>query len=614
VNDVNDGNRAVEDLYRQRLAERQAALAAKERTHGHYAMARLAVFGAGVALVVFGGASAGNLLAAPIAAFLMLAIGHARLLNARDRAKSAVAFYERGLARVRHQWIGKGRDGADLAPESHLFAADLDLFGRGSLFELLATMRTHVGEETLAQWLLAPASPGEIGARQDAVRELSGRLDLRERVAIMGDEVRLGVHAALLRRWSSSPINLIGPGTRVLLALLVASMLASLVWWARTGNGLIALIVLAAVQLGAAAWFKARVMAVIKAVDEPAHDLGLLAELLSTIEAERFTSAHLAALQSRIAVSDRKASVEIGRLSRLVAMLASRNNVMFAIPAGLMMWATQWAFAIEGWRARAGVHVPAWLDAVGAFEALLALATFAAEHPHHTFPVLRTGGPAMLSAADVAHPALGPDAVPNTVILGDAGAPALFIVSGSNMSGKSTLLRAIGTNVVLAGMGAPVRASSFTLTPLAIGASIRVVDSLTDGRSRFMAEITRLKAIVDLAAVHSSSGDFVPPKPFAPSGVLFLLDEILSGTNSHDRQAGAEALLVGLVRSGAIGLVTTHDLALGEIAARLPGRADNVHFEDEFRDGALVFDYRLRSGVVRTSNALQLMRSIGIDV
>jgi len=150
-------------------------------------------------------------------------------------------------------------------------------------------------------------------------------------------------------------------------------------------------------------------------------------------------------------------------------------------------------------------------------------------------------------------------------------------------------------------MGAPVRAARMHLSPLTLGASIRVVDSLTDGRSRFMAEITRLKAIVDAAAVHHG-------------GLLFLLDEILSGTNSHDRRVGAEALLESLVRAGAIGLITTHDLALGEIADRLPGAAANVHFEDQFVEGSLRFDYKLKPGVVKTSNALALMRSIGIDV
>jgi DNA mismatch repair ATPase MutS len=272
--------------------------------------------------------------------------------------------------------------------------------------------------------------------------------------------------------------------------------------------------------------------------------------------------------------------------------------MMFAIPAALMLWATQIALAIDAWRRRAGRHVPDWLDAIGDFEAFAALATFAAEHPDYAYPLFE-GGSAHVSAVALAHPLLPASAVANDLALGTS-APALLVVSGSNMSGKSTLLRALGVNVVLAQAGAPVRARRFTLTPLAVGASIRVLDSLASGRSRFMAEITRIKAVVDLASAH-------------PDGVLFLLDEILGGTNSHDRAIGAEAVLRGLLDGRAIGLITTHDLALSAIADRLTPVAANVHFADEFDAGGLSFDYRLRPGPVRTSNALALMRSIGLS-
>jgi hypothetical protein len=510
-----------------------------------------------------------------------------------------VAFYQRGIERITYQWIGRGRDGRHLAPAEHLYADDLDIFGRGSLFELLATTRTHAGEQTLARWLLAPASPDAVRARQEAVRELAGRLDLRERVAVMGDQVGLGVHADLLRRWSRSPIALAGTSTRVGVALLVAATLGALVWWYRTDQGGLVVAGLAAAQLAVAAFFKPRVSAVVEAVAEPAHDLDLFADLLRAIESESFAAARLRELQAAVRRSGRKASREIGRLSQLTAILSSRDNVIFAIPAGILMWATQWAFAIEAWRSRAGTHIPEWLDVVGEFEALLALAAFSAEHPDYAFPDF-VDGETTVDAKALAHPTLPADAVANDLALG-RGAPRLLIVSGSNMSGKSTFLRAVGVNIVLAHMGAPVRASALTLSPLAVGAAIRVQDSLTDGRSHFYAEITRVKTIVDLAA--SSHG-----------AVLFLLDEILGGTNSHDRRIGSEAVLTGLVQGGTVGLVTTHDLALGEIAERMPGRAGNVHFEDQFAEGRLSFDYRLRPGIVRTSNALALMRSIGLEI
>ena len=289
--------------------------------------------------------------------------------------------------------MGKGRDGANFldrlsqAPESHLYAADLDVFGRGSLFELLATTRTQAGEEALAAWLLAPAAPDVIRARQAAVRELAARLDLRERVAVMGDQVRVGVHASLLRSWSRTPIRLTGGAIRVAIAALVAATVATLAWFVWTDSLGWLLLILALAQVAVAAWLKPRVLPVIEAVDEPAHDLDLLAGLLQD---DRGRTVHVRAPAGAAGVacrsSGQQASVEIARLSRLVAMLASRGNVMFAIPAGVMMWATQWAFAIEAWRSRAGVHIPEWLDVVGEFEALLALAAFSAEHPDYVFP------------------------------------------------------------------------------------------------------------------------------------------------------------------------------------------------------------------------------------
>ena len=545
-----------------------------------------------------GGWNSANLLIWPFVAFVVTAVLHARLLNARDRARSAVAFYERALDRIDGHWIGRGESGERFRQPDHLYADDLDIVGRGSLFQLLSTARTGAGEDTLARWLLEAVPPDDVRARQEAVRELSGRLDLRESIAVLGDGVRVGVDAPALRKWAAAPVLLEGAAWRVALMALAVLTVAALVWWATRGQTLPLYVVLA-LDAAVASWLKPRVLRVIESVDAPAHDLNLLAGVLRVIERARFESSYLERLRNALGGAARPASVEIAGLAQRVALLASRTNVMFAAVAALLLWATQCAFAIEHWRARAGRHIPEWLDAIGEFEALSSLATFAAEHPDYVFPVFASGSPS-LQATGLAHPLLPPSAVANDVALGGTNAH-LFVVSGSNMSGKSTFLRAVGVNVVLAHAGGPVRAETFELSPLAVGASIRVLDSLQDGRSRFYAEITRLKAVVDLA--RARRGD-----------VLFLLDEILAGTNSHDRRLGAEALLKGLIEQGAIGLVTTHDLALGEIAHQLAPRAANVHFEDRFESGTLSFDYRLRPGIVRTSNAIPLMRSIGLDV
>src|SRR5262249_20101321 len=246
----------------------------------------------------------------------------------------------------------------------------------------------------------------------------------------------------------------------------------------------------------------------------------------------------------------------------------------------LLMWGTQFAHAIERWRAISGKAIRRWLDVLGQFEALCALAAYAWENPADPFPEIVEQGPCYEAEA-LAHPLLPRGkCVPNDLTLG--AAQRVLIVSGSNMSGKSTYLRTVGINAVLALAGAPVRARRVRISPLAVGATLRIQDSLQAGRSRFFAELLRLQPAVDLAR--------------GPVALMFLLDEIFAGRNSHDRQVGAESLVGGLVEAGAIGLVTTHDLSLTRIAEQLAPRAANVHFADRFEEGEMLFDYRLRPG------------------
>jgi DNA mismatch repair ATPase MutS len=262
------------------------------------------------------------------------------------------------------------------------------------------------------------------------------------------------------------------------------------------------------------------------------------------------------------------------------------------------LWRVQIAFAIEAWRRRHGTEVAHWLEMLADLEALVAVGTYTAEHPDDALPTLVDGGP-LLEGEALGHPLL-PSArcVRNDLALG--ASCRLLVVSGSNMSGKSTWLRTVGVNVVLAQMGASVRATRLRLSPLAVGASIRTLDSLADGTSRFQAEILRLRQLVDLG-----SGS----RP-----LLFLLDEILHGTNSHDRRIGAEAVVRGLLRRGAVGMATTHDLALASMVDDPTLHARNVHFADQIDGAQMRFDYRMHDGVVTHSNALALMRAIGLEV
>lgn len=535
----------------------------------------------------------------PSAAFVALVLlhGKARLLGAR--ARLACAWYEGGLARRGNDWIGQGHDGLDLVDSEHAYARDLDLFGKGSLFELLCTCRTALGRAALARWLAEPAAADTARARQEAVVELASQLDRREQLALLDPEGEGALDGQALCTWALSEPVEIPVAQRLAAVVLGLSSIAAVFAWEVYGQGLgpLALVILlCAVQ--------DRLLAKrFSAVDSGAQladaGLPLLVGLLQSLEDHPVSCAALRSLKERICTPLGPPSSSVDRLRRLVAGLENaRLNPFFAPLAFLLRYRVHRLWAIESWRRVAGPSIPEWIDAAGEYESLVALGTYAHEHADDIMPEIVDGAP-RLQAVAIGH-ALLPVAhtVTNDVSLDSEH--ALLLISGSNMSGKSTLLRTVGTSVVLALAGAPVRAERLTLTPLALGASIQIVDSLLSGESHFYAEIRRLATIDELARTQPQT--------------LFLLDEILHGTNSSDRLAGAGAVITGLLARGALGLVTTHDLALTAIADGLGERATNVHFEDSLSDGRMTFDYRMRPGVVTRGNALALMRSLGLDV
>lgn len=580
------------------------ALADGDRRDAAYASARLGV--AGLALVIGVGLFATAAwsawwLAVPTVAFAVLAVAHGRHAIELTRLRRRQTYYDDALARLEDRWQGRGVTGAPVDATDHPYADDLDVFGAGGLFDLLCTARTEHGRATLARWLLTPASPDAVGQRQAAVAELAGKAAFREDLTVLGPELHAAASTASVATWAAAHSTAPASWLPIALVTMSAATIGGLAWWWRTETPPVWMSTALAAQTVVGVWLRPRVRVVIREVEARARDLGVAADLLARIAREPFEAPALRELQGRLLATGAAAAEEIARLQRLVELLTSRQNQFFGPLSALLFWATHLAWAIDRWRARAGAHVAAWFEAVGEIEALAALATFAAERPDAVFPTLVDGSPSV-RATTLAHPLLpSATAVGNDVALG-GDAPHLLLVSGSNMSGKSTYLRAIGANVVLAQAGAPVCAAAMTLTPLMPAGTLRIQDSLQAGRSRFFAEITKLRQIVDLAR-----------RPGGP-GTLFLIDEILSGTNSHDRQHGATGVLGGLVRLGAIGLATTHDLALTRLVDDLGPRAANAHFADRFDGGGLVFDYRLRPGVVTTSNALALMQSIGLDV
>jgi hypothetical protein len=586
--------------YTRRLETRRKRAADEERRQRITGNVRvglvLSVLALGYPILVTGQLGIGWL-AVPVGLFVLVSVMHDRVTRAWQRAARAVAFYEQGLARLEDRWVGQGKTGERFADAAHPNAVDLDLFGTGSLFELLCTAQTSAGQETLAEWLLHPAAPNEIAARQLAVQELRPSLDLREEIAQLGADVPEGTDLHGLAAWGAEPAKLVGSRPRITAVILSVTAIVTLSGW---GLGWSPSPFLGAVILESllALRFRARVASVIQPVEKRGPDLLLLAGLLSRLESEHFTSPKLRDLQQQLSVAGVLPSKRLARLAKLLDWLDARRNAFFAPFAALMLWTTQMAFAVERWRSRTGPAIGLWMRLVGEFEALSALATYAYENSTDPFPELAAEGPCFQAQA-VGHPLIPrKTCVTNDVNLG--GDLRLLVVSGSNMSGKSTLLRTVGVNCALALAGAPVRARRLRLSPLVVGATLRIQDSLREGKSRFYAEIVRVRRLVDLAR--------------GTLPLLFLLDEVFQGTNSHDRRLGAEAVVRGLVEAGAIGFITTHDLALTHIAEHLGPRGANVHFEDHFENGAMTFDYRMREGVVQKSNALALMRAVGLDV
>jgi hypothetical protein len=587
--------RTIYQSRRQERRQQQAVCKGRERVLGFSRLAAFLLLFACLGFVFGLHSLSAWVLPLPAAALLLLLVAHDRIRRKEYLAGRAVAFYDTGLARLDDRWAGRGQPGERFRDDNHPYSSDLDLFGRGSLFELLCTARTRAGEDTLASWLKGAAKPEEVRDRQQAVAELRPQLDLREDLALLGSDVPAGVDFEAVARWGEAPARLSSVPLRLLTAVLgSASLITCLGWLAGEWNVLVFLCaLLPAVTLALALY--TRVQAVLKDVERRGHDLGLLASVLARLEQGTFTSPRLVNLHADLNGPE-PPSQQIARLGNLLDLLAQRRNQLFLPFALLLLWGTQCAFALERWRLRNGPKVATWLGVVGQFDALCALATFAYENPDDPFPEVLPDGP-FYDGEGLGHPLL-PRAVRNDLRLG--GELKLMVVSGSNMSGKSTFLRSVGINAVLALAGATVKARRLRLSPLALGTTLRVQDSLQAGRSRFYAEILRVRQVVELSR--------------GPLPLLFLIDEIFAGTNSHDRRLGAEAVIRGLVNAGAIGLVTTHDLSLTRIADELGSRAANVHFADQLNGEEMTFDFRLRPGVVGHSNALALMRAVGLEV
>jgi len=506
--------------------------------------------------------------------------------------------YERGIRRIDNQSQGTGVGGEEWEPSGHMFARDLNLFGSGSVFELLCTVRTQIGSRRLAEYLTLLPAARESKLRQDATRELRDDTALREKLVLLGTYESQQASWETFANWLGEPNAGFSRSSRWLAAFLAAAMAGlSLIWLTglvSSGMLLAAFLSLLLAECGLALNVRRRVQQIISASSGIGAEIGLVREGLGFLLEQNFKCEKLQRIQAQV---NSEALEKLRSLERLIQILGERNKDWFYCPSLLLLVGTQTAMAIDNLKAANTNSLREWLDAWGEFEALNALACYAYEHQETTtFPELHEHEP-LFEATAIGHPLLPSEmCVRNDLFLGPTS--TFRVISGSNMAGKSTLLRAIGTNAVLALAGAPVTAEKMVLSPFNLCTSISIGDSLGDGKSKFLMEVERLRDGIRAT------------KEARP--VLFLVDEMLSGTNSRDRRIASESIVRALVKGGALGVLSTHDLALTELPSAIGSGSLNAHMSSRQGGGPLDFDYLLKPGITFETNAKEIATMAGV--
>jgi hypothetical protein len=563
----------------------------------------------------FSHAVAPMLFSAAIAALVGLVVYLIRQQTKLAIEQRLLVLYDRNLNRANGTETQSGRTGIEpgqkLRTAGHIYERDLDILGPNSLFGLLNTARTGPGERGLARYLLEPATHEETLHRQQAVKELLPQIDLREKIALLGASSFQQITATFFDDWLDDAPPIFARAIRPVLiliasiniALLFAGLSHLIPWDLIIPN----LAITVCIQTAICFYLRPQVIPLLSTSSKLQQNVRLVADGLALMQATTFHSVKLTHLQN-VSLQPAQAVKLLKRLESPLTIVQQRNKEWYFALSVFFAAGTQSAVSIAIWKRKHSAALRSWLAAWAEFEALNALATYAFEHPtdsnsdsdshseasQNSWPeLLPLSDPPQYEARSLGHPLLI-NAVTNDISLGPGA--RFYLVSGSNMSGKSTLLRSIGINAVLAYAGAPVRAQSLRLTPLAIGASLGLTDSLAEGRSKFLAEVERLATIINTSAT---------------SLLLFLVDEIFSGTNSEDRLAAAAAVLRKLLASAAIGALSTHDLALTDLATPAT-HGLNVHMASPSPEDPLAFDYKLKPGINTASSARAILRLIGI--
>jgi hypothetical protein len=538
-------------------------------------------------------------------AFVGLVYYHRQLGRRRSRVSGLRDVNLESIDRLARRWDRIPLRHRTTADPRHPYAADLDLFGRASLLHLLDTTRTSMGQSTLTDWLLHAASPDTVRARQVAMTELVTKLDFRQELEVSAGP-REGVPAdpAPLLAWAESMPLQSGRAlqwtARISPVLLFVSAVAQATGRSSWPIWLVFLFVNVALwqMLGQRAY---ATLAHIGIQEPTLREYAASFDLLSSATAT-FAAPRLCSLQADLHGNGRSAARGVHALERIARCVIPRSALVYWVVQVVCLWDLHVLAAVVGWQATSGQRLRVWLAVLGEIEALAALASLADAHPDWNLPEIDSTA-RQLTAEQAGHPLLDPGArVDNPIALGPAG--TFVLVTGSNMAGKSTYLRTIGTNIVLAQAGGAVCARAFRMPPLDLCTSMRVVDSLERGVSTFLAEVVRLKQVVDVVREADDART-----------ACYLLDEILQGTNSAERQIAVRQVIHFLLDQRAIGAVSTHDLALADLP-ELGARAQPVHFQETLTDApagpSMSFGYRLQSGLATSTNALRLVAMLGL--
>jgi hypothetical protein len=597
-------------MHTQRYEERAARWAAEEARHERrfdaVAVARffIAVGGVALAIAAFYQPSpmAIGLAAACAVAFIVLIRVHDRIETAREQARGLRRVNEAELALLAGE-LTDWPDGSAFGDPEHPYADDLDLFGAGSVFQYLNRAASQGGQATLAAWLLRPAPVALIEGRQEAAREMADDLDWRQTLQATGidlaDSEDRVLHDTTLRQWLQDPDAAHFPIPQPLLAVLAATTATAVVLTIMGKLAVVVPLLLLVVHRLLILAHAKRLRECYQRASVLSTHLGRYVGILETIEQARFQAPAFAELQGALTAGKIPASAHVARLAAIVNQLAIRHNPQMHLPLDtFLFWDFWWARHLRRWQQENGAQVDAWFDAVRRCEALASLGAAVFNHPDWCMPEVARAESFSLRATGLGHPLLPVDrCVRNDFSLERND---IAVITGANMAGKSTFQRAVALATVMAGAGAPVCASSLAVTPVRVFTSMRTRDSLLDNASTFYAELQRIRMILE-------AGDGDGP-------ILFVLDELLRGTNSVDRQRGAAALLRQLHRQGhGAGLVATHDLELAELS--LPGGGPSLYCFNSNVDGTSVtFDYQLCPGVCSAFNASTLMSQMGIDM